>query len=108
MSLYILSSAPPKHSFPRSLKSKLEIDRKTKRICELELEMSVIPQTCYLLEDHPKAVLDEICKMAVGSPETTKIELEMVLGTSKASEICKSYVKDRIAVLNYKQTSTNH
>jgi hypothetical protein len=92
----------------KTQKADVELKRIAKRRCELEKELLVIPQTCYLIE--PKAnwgELDSACHLAVQSQQLTKQELTIVIASPKASERCKSYVKDRITVLNYKQASTN-
>ena len=91
----------------QELKSSHALNLKAQRRCEIELEISAVPVTCYFMRppsNWPK--LDQLCFRAVSAVGVTMTELKAVDERYIPSSICKKHVKDRIALLIYKQQST--
>ena len=88
-------------------KTNFLIQRRIKRTCELELELESIPQTCYQIPSFERPeVLDQRCLSAVRDGNLTMEKLTQVASSRLASGTCRKYVKDRIAILKYKEEST--
>lgn len=90
----------------RQTQTAIQFRQMLHRRCELEQMIHAIPVTCYTIyPPHQQIELDRKCASAAAE-ETSLLVLTNALTERSVSPTCSNIVKDKIAVIKYKLSST--